>query len=88
MEHCAEQDGIYLAVLPDAARLDKLSLAEKAMFERLAARLKANAESLRAAAARRDRARVRETFARLTSTCDTCYAALRESGGAEHNGGP
>lgn len=88
LEHCAKEVASFAVTLPEMVNLHEMNADETAVFEKLAGQLKANADALQAAAASSNRAAVRRTFAKLTSTCNACHAAFREHhSGAQLVGG-
>lgn len=86
MEDSARQIAEHAAGLESVVDLTGTSPEDRAMFERLADRLGTNARALTAAAAAKNRAGVRESFAKVTSTCNSCHAAFRGPHHGTHNG--
>ncbi len=84
MEEHARRIAGHASEIMDSADLTNSNAEDNATFGRLASLLATNAASLADAAAAKNRAGVRQAFARLTSTCNSCHAAFRGQHSIDH----
>ncbi len=87
LEECAQRIATHAKSIVDEADLSTAGPEDKQIFEKLARRLGETATALSKAAADRNRTETRELFAKMTSTCNSCHAAFRDSHLSTHAGG-